>query len=406
MGVTRVKKPSKRALKAMQPTDDVPDAVDVPHHPKTKTLGSDTNGRSPSSEASSHLAPPALSSRTSHSSLQSSNSSSSKVTRYELDSFEPSRIEVRCTPTKGNALFAASHIPKGATVLAEIPAVRLTAEDEAKKLEADEVLQEKFDQLSKKSQKDFKKLHDANKDGFTRLRSIYHSNCYNLEGPRSTLGGSCIGLIASRINHSCIPNVQFSFLETIPEQLFSNDDDDSETKRYKPSDGVMVFRALKAISKGKEIVANYESIYATRSQRQHQFQMHYGFQCDCDACTAPTEFWARDDERRHEMIKQRNKVDAIESRIVVKTEDISNSSETKVYYLKNKKTRDGLSTNSDDLVPLDVECCIEMIKTLEVLDILLVKEGLTGIELQRVRDEMDVWSRRAKSCRWSSLTSS
>lgn len=406
MGVTRVKKTSKRALKATQPADSIPDMVDVSHHPETKALGDNANGKSSSSGTNAHLAPPALSSKTSHSSLQSSNSSSSKVARYELDSFEPSRIEVRCTPTKGYALFAASHIPKGAIVLAEIPAIRLTTEDEAKKLEAEEVLREKFDQLSKKSQKDFKKLHDANKDGFTRLRSIYHSNCYNLEGSRSQFGGSCIGLTASRINHSCIPNVQFSFLETIPQQLFDDEDDDSGMKKYKSSDGVMVFRALRAISRGKEISSNYETIYATRSQRQYEFQIHYGFQCDCDACTAPTEFWARDDERRHEMIKQRNRLDAAESRIVVKKENVFNSSETDTYYLKNKRAKDRPPTEADDLVPLDVECCIEMIKTLEALDMLLVKEGLTGVELQRVHDEMDVWSKRAKSCHWSSPTGS
>lgn len=396
MGVTREKKPSKRALKATQPTDGVPNTDSAPYHVTTKNLGNDANGKSSSSEANMHLTPPALSSRTSHSSLQSSNSSSSRVTRHELDSFEPSRIEVRCTPTKGYALFAASHIPKGAIVLAEIPAIRLTAEDEDKKLEADDVLRAKFDQLSKKSQKNFTKLHNANKDGFTRLRSIYHSNCYNLEGSRSVFGGSCIGLTASRINHSCIPNVQFSFLETVPEQLFGDDEDAcSNIKKHKPSDGVMVFRALKAISRGKEIVSNYESIYATRSQRQYEFQMHYGFQCDCDACTSPTEFWARDDERRHEMIKLRSRVDAIESRIAVKKE---NSSEAQTYYLKTKRARDGSSTDTDDLIPLDVECCIEMIKTLEALDILLVKEGLTGVELQRVHDQIDVWSMRAKSC--------
>lgn len=404
MGETRTKKSSKRALKPTRPTDTVSDIKDAFHHPDNKIVGDDANGKASTPQSGSRLAPPALSSRASRSSLQSSSSSSSKAARCELDTYDPSRIEIVHTVNKGKALFAASYIPKGAIVLAEVPAIRLTAEDEVKKLEADEILLEKFNQLPERSQKKFKKLHDAKKDGFTKLRSIYHSNCYNLEGSRSTFGGSCIGLIASRINHSCIPNVQFTYLETIPEQLFANAEDDedesSNNDEEKPNfpGGVMVFRALKAISKGKEILANYESIYATRSQRQSQFQMHYGFRCDCDACIAPTDFWERDDDRRQEMIRYRNRVDAIERRVVLKQETTLNSSEVDVYYLKSKKSKDEPSINAGDLSPLSISCCDEVIDTLELLERLLVKEGLMGIDLQRVREEMTLWKKRADSC--------
>lgn len=402
MGETRAKKLSNRALKANRSKDSASRATGEPPITLTKPSDNDIHGTSSTSDASTYLMPPSLSSRTSHSSLVSSSSTSSWSRKHEVESYDPSRIEVQPTPNKGYALFAASRIPKGAIVLAEIPIIRLTAKDESRKLAAEEVLRKKFDNLPKTFQKDFKKLHDAKKDGFSQLRSIYHSNCYNLDGSRSTYGGSCIGITASRINHSCIPNVQFFFEEVVPENLFENTrDTNSDTltdNKYDPTVGVIVFRALRSIPRGKEIVSNYETIYATRTQRQLQLQMHYGFRCDCDACNATTGFWASSDDRRREMIKYRQQVDAVENSFVIEKEAMPSGLVVDVYYQKEKRITGEASEMTDGLVPLSVNCCEETARMLHELEKLLFKEGLLGIELQRVKQEQAVWTKRAGMC--------
>jgi len=409
MGQTRAKKTSKKAQKTVQRTEVMPDTSSISPVSEIEIRASNLHDQLSTSTSSSFLAPPSLSSRESRSSLPSSSSATSRTTRHDLDIYDPSCIEVKSTPNKGYALFAASHIPKGTIVLAERPTIRLTTEDEAMKDAADEILEEKLHQLPTRTQKYFKKLHNARKDGFTKLRSIYHSNCYNLDGSRSTFGGSCIGLTASRINHSCIPNVQFTFLETIPEQLLNtvqdNDvDAEGDVEELSSVDGIMVFRALRAISKGKEIVSNYETVYAIRSQRQLQLQLHYGFQCDCDACTVSSEFWAADDGRRQQMIRRRSRIDAIETRIVLKKEPISRGRELDTYFLRSKTFNDG-DSESENLVPLSIGHCSDVMGTLNTLESLLVKEGLTGIELQRVCEEKIEWERRKLACHWATVWS-
>lgn len=394
MGETRTKKPSKRALKANQKTECTPDVTELSRDTLVQTT--DICNEAPSN---THLTPPTLSSKTSHTSLLTSGSAQSWQGSHNSESYDSSRVEVRLTSNKGYALFATSTIQKGSIVLAEVPVIRLTALDECRKSQAEEILQEKFDHLPKAFQRDFKKLHDTRKDGFSRIRSIYHSNCYNLDGSRSVHGGSCIGLKASRINHSCIPNVQFFFEEAVPESLLeeckSRDGDASHDGDHDARTGIMIFRALRRIARGKEIVSNYESIYATRTHRQFQLQIHYGFRCDCDACVGAEQSLQRDDDRRLTMMMLRNKVNAVEKRLVELKSGSAKTSKAESFYLRQRKATEDIRHKVDDLVPLTIDHCQEMLESLERLELLLDKAGLLGIERDRVRQEHEVWTKRA-----------
>lgn len=90
----------------------------------------------------------------------------------------------------------------------------------------------------------------------------------------------------SRVNHSCLPNVQFSFEEDLPDdfsmsppQDYAEHDvvaTDAEACSYNRNQGIMLFHTIKDIPAGKEVMSNYESAYLLASDRQLKQQMHYG----------------------------------------------------------------------------------------------------------------------------------
>lgn len=399
MGETRAKKPSNRALKGKKKADRASSANEEPPSISVASFSSSTETRQ-TADSDNYLSPTSLSSKTSRTSLLSSNSSATRYGSHQLEDYDPSRVEIRSTHHKGFALFATSLIRQGQIVLAEIPVVRFTTFDESEKLAADDVLREKFKSLSKASLKAFKNLHDSKKDGFSRLRSIYHSNCYNLEGSRSVHGGSCVGLKASRINHSCIPNVQFSFEETAPQTLLErfkiNEGIAYEQGESDLHAGIMIFYALRNIPRGTEIVSNYETIYATRKQRQFQLQMHYGFQCDCDACVPCTDHWADDDHRRLEMIKLRQKIDATQRHVVVTKGVLANGADADLYHIKQIRHADSTQDTVEHLAPLSTDCCQDMVQVLRRLETLLKNSKLVGIEQEKIQQELVVWEDRAR----------
>ncbi|KAJ4511143.1 hypothetical protein HRR83_007184 [Exophiala dermatitidis] len=236
-----------------------------------------------------------------HSSSASFNSSSSSE-----PSPQDSLLELINTPDRGMGVFARRKIKAGTLVLVERPLIILDKDEETNPA----AIEREFAALSRADQKVYLRLWDAEKSGMSRVVSIYYSNCYNCDefvkpkqanttattsssrhnkhdssavrDARTTAGGgSAIGAFASRLNHSCVPNVQFSYDETTNE---------------------MQFRAIRDIARGKEICSNYDKVvFETRSKRQRKQQIYYGFVCTCEACEPHTEFWARSDERRKGM---------------------------------------------------------------------------------------------------------
>ena len=183
----------------------------------------------------------------------------------------------------------------------------------------------------------------------SRVVSVYYSNCYNCEGFKADRqGGSCIGAISSRINHSCIPNVLFSYHEATNE---------------------MRFYALKDIPRGKEVCSNYDkSVFEIAAKRKRKQQMFYGFVCKCEACEPKSEFWAKSDERRKAMSEAVRAVQGCEKRFSA---------------VDAEQTRLGKA-----------EATSEAIAALARLEGLLLKEGLVGIPLANTYRSMAKWAER------------
>jgi hypothetical protein len=201
--------------------------------------------------------------------------------------------QVISTPDRGLALYATRKIKAGTLVLAEPALISLDKHEE----DDSTAIEREYSKLSRVDQKTYLQLFDAEKSRMSRVVSIYYSNCYNCDSFKKAdsdgqQGGSAIGALASRINHSCVPNVQFSF-----------------------SDNEMRFHAIRDIPRGKELCSNYDkSVFEPAAKRQRKQQFYYGFVCRCEACSPKNEFWERSDERRKAMYDAFRTVQGCEKR--------------------------------------------------------------------------------------------
>ena len=156
-------------------------------------------------------------------------------------------IEIRESPGKGLGMFASRDIPTGTLILAEEPLffIRTTA----KKHELDALVAS----LTPQQQAAFKSLASFRRDSAeTENEAIVHTNCFRTGENR---GG--VFATGSRLNHSCCPNIEYTW--------------DQRTQR-------MLFVTRWKITKGEEILNNYGSTY---KQDMKQF---WGFDCNCGYC--------------------------------------------------------------------------------------------------------------------------
>lgn len=87
-------------------------------------------------------------------------------------------------------------------------------------------------------------------------------------GGERKLRGYAMYLDASRLNHSCYPNVC----------RFDSPDSEEEGNL------VMSFRALRDIAEGEEILGSYFPLGWNLRERQQRVKEEYGFVCDCARC--------------------------------------------------------------------------------------------------------------------------
>lgn len=263
--------------------------------------------------------------------------------------------EVRSTPEKGQGLYATRAIRPGTLLFREQPLISLSKELE----ESYEAIEAAFAGLRKCEKKTYLALFDAKKSRMSTVVSVYYSNCYSTEqfATMDTVpsfdGGSCIGAKSSRINHSCVPNVLFSFV--------------TPCSAY--PEGQMRFYAIKAIARGRELVSNYDkNVFEPAAKRQQKYMLHYGFRCACEACHPQTEFWNKSDERRGAMKKAIGDVQRLERE-----------------WQKAVDAKDMIQR------PVIVQQAIERLLKLEGL---LRKETLTYIPLANVYRSLTKWSQR------------
>lgn len=285
-------------------------------------------------------------------------------------------LEVIATPDRGLAVLTTRKVKAGTLILAERPLISLDKHEE----DDPSAIERAFTGLSRPDQKLYLRLFDAEKSRMTRVVSIYYSNCYNCDNFRTDtghdsgssntnigVGGSAIGLLASRINHSCIPNVQFSY----------------DAHRHE-----MRFHAIRDIPRAKEVLSNYDkNIFLGAAARRRKQQIYYGFVCACEACRPPrTDFWARSDDRRTAMYEAFRAVQACDRRYArgglesSPGPDPALGSSFGLGFDENAREKRALAN--------------EALDTLARLEGLLLKEGLLGVPLANIYRSMAKWAER------------
>lgn len=206
----------------------------------------------------------------------------SAVSHWRQDS--SSLFELGLAGNKGYGLFATKDIPKGTRVLAEQPCIRLRP-DEPKialcnQLEGLKNNPERHAQYTDLSSLD-ETVHpslrqairirfstryqysgaalDAAVDDMVKCHAIFLTNAVVLgaEGCH----GEGLFLQYSRINHSCLPNVQNS---------------------YDPK-GFENVHAIRDVAAGEELLTSYTSNAQSRKHRRANLR-GWGFECQCEAC--------------------------------------------------------------------------------------------------------------------------
>ena len=115
--------------------------------------------------------------------------------------------------------------------------------------------------------------NDVEVTTFVHLMAIYEVNNFRAGE------GSVLCPEASRINHSCVPNVHHSWNKSL---------------------GRLTVHAIKDIAAGEEIQTTYVDVCLGRSQREKLLD-EYAFKCDCAACDVSTTFGRASDQRRERL---------------------------------------------------------------------------------------------------------
>jgi hypothetical protein len=126
--------------------------------------------------------------------------------------------------------------------------------------------------------------------------NIWRTNSYMLDDGVA-LDSAGIGLTASRLNHSCIPNVYTA---------------------YNSAPGCITVQAIKPITAGDELCTAYISgAGKLRSERRAELSM-WGFTCTCIACAD-----GRDESRRRDIKTLINKVEGVKRQLIQGSADLS-----------------------------------------------------------------------------------
>ncbi len=188
-------------------------------------------------------------------------------------------FEIRATEGKGQRVFATKDISRGTRIMSEEPFII------CKKIwDLSDVISQ-FEGLSPDSRRRVFELHCNRKDDRDTARkkmfesrpaslvlsvedqvtilAIYETNCFFI-----SVSSSGLFATASRMNHSCVPNVHHCWNESLNHQT------------------VHTVRDIKA---GEEIFTAYIRLCRGRQARQNELS-RFGFACNCPACDLSTDF--------------------------------------------------------------------------------------------------------------------
>lgn len=174
---------------------------------------------------------------------------------------------IKESPGKGQGVFAARHVVKGERVLVDKPFFVVT-----KPYNARTVLEE-FQRMPFARRQQYMQLHCPNRSDNTNMidvMCIFEANCFNIGS------AAAMFLTATRFNHSCLPNIYYSWSEKRDE---------------------IVLHSMTDIPKGEEMTICYGRAFCTRDQRQSELRI-YNFYCGCPACQTETASGKASESRR------------------------------------------------------------------------------------------------------------
>ncbi|KAI8663632.1 SET domain-containing protein [Fusarium keratoplasticum] len=197
--------------------------------------------------------------------------------------------EIRLVPGKGYGIVAASKIPKGTRILSEAPIVRLPREavsvdqPQATKYQLWVSIAAKLAAYPPVYKRAYLELWDSYPEESDEV-GIALTNALPL-GPSSSTCG--VFLRASRFNHSCHPNAQETWNDSIKK---------------------LNFHACWDIEEGEEITISYLKKRACYKTRQASLQANCRFQCLCSLCSLPVTKRKLSDTRLEEIQRLKNEV--------------------------------------------------------------------------------------------------
>ncbi|KAF8199778.1 hypothetical protein K438DRAFT_1822486 [Mycena galopus ATCC 62051] len=196
-------------------------------------------------------------------------------------------VEFRQTQDKGMGAFATQDIAVGALLLVEIPTIVVQNTVVLNfGMTSAEVYRELFRRVPEKTFPALLALANSQPPGIYDLEEgILRSNTLGIALPAPVvlaplaMGHSGLFLKASRLNHSCSPNV---------------------IHRFNSKSFALTVHAVRPIAKGEEIVHSYinQESTATRDERRSLLRDRYHFDCVCDHCTDTISFHGSDVRRQ------------------------------------------------------------------------------------------------------------
>ncbi|KAF2644115.1 SET domain-containing protein [Massarina eburnea CBS 473.64] len=211
--------------------------------------------------------------------------------------------EIRAITKKGYGCFALRDLERGTRILADAPLLIIPIA-----LYMKEDVEKAYEKLSQEEKNIFLTLasahgqdprdwpnkiharvspreklrvqqqHDSRVGKEATLLSIFQTNCMEWNN------GAAVFPHASRFNHSCSPNANFS---------------------WNPAIGKETIHIINPVKKGEEITLSYCKMSHEKTLRAWELK-HYGFKCDCEACVGeeegkPDSFAHKTKERRFQI---------------------------------------------------------------------------------------------------------
>jgi len=151
---------------------------------------------------------------------------------------------VRSIPKKSQGLIATQTIPKGTRILSEKPIFTISGTGNNLDLINQRIANE-LKRVSKDNQRTFLSLHNNFRGSLAPFLGITKTNTLSL-GPSVIESG--LFLQASRINHACLPDYQYTWNASISEETIYT---------------------VREIAQGEEITISYSHTGPSKSRRGH-----------------------------------------------------------------------------------------------------------------------------------------